>query len=587
MRSFAAFALLIAMMCPFTIALAADGQWIAYTTKNSGLVSDTISTVVFDDKGIAWIGYRDRKGITCFDGVSWRTFTAADGLPDGMTEDITIHDGLVWAVIGGQVCKYNNTYWEIPFQKFYSFDRIAFDNNGTLWTSGTDHRWARIIARFDGSSWTTWLFSYPNQMFFDHSNRLWCTVGWDSQWIYRYDGAIWERLPSEQFPSVTSMTLDKNQVMWMTTGNGVARYNGEFLEYLNGVYGIYMAVDRNNRKWFACFDYILVYDEREGSVGRADIPWQDRNYDLNRIAVGLNGSVFAYSAYESTGLVQYIPGEELKSVKRATFTPVSIPKRLEFAGKHAEETGDWLFPIHSFDTWVYRHISQTDRDAPVHTDRLIITVISTSPDTLEFLDGRRFPVGYSAYYSAHPHFFGDGRGSFPSPSPDGSSGIYRWELATITVPAGSFPGFELFEAEFAGRYYCFIPGVGWAKSGLNDCLGWYDSLQLEYARIGDREYGVKSPVQSESRPAALRVYPPSPNPFNPSTTIRFDLGSREHVRLTIYTATGQKVADLCDAILSPGSHAFTWKPEHCASGLYLYLIRTGSDVKAGKMMLVR
>ena len=55
----------------------------------------------------------------------------------------------------------------------------------------------------------------------------------------------------------------------------------------------------------------------------------------------------------------------------------------------------------------------------------------------------------------------------------------------------------------------------------------------------------------------------------------------------IYTATGQKVTDLCDAVLSPGAHTFTWKPEHCATGLYLYLIRTGSDVKAGKMMLVR
>jgi hypothetical protein len=213
--------------------------------------------------------------------------------------------------------------------------------------------------------------------------------------------------------------------------------------------------------------------------------------------------------------------------------------------------------------------------------------MTANGDSLEFLDGRRRPAGDTAYYSALPQYHWYGPSSFPPPNPDGSSGIYRWEPVAIDIPAGTFRGYELSEAELGGRFFSFIPGVGWAKASSFSCLGEVDYLQLEYARIDGREYGISSAVRAEPHPAQLRLLPPSPNPFNPSTAIRFELDAREWVRLTVYTATGQKVTDLCDAVLSPGAHTFTWRPERCAAGLYLYLVRAGNETRAGKMMLVK
>ena len=64
-------------------------------------------------------------------------------------------------------------------------------------------------------------------------------------------------------------------------------------------------------------------------------------------------------------------------------------------------------------------------------------------------------------------------------------------------------------------------------------------------------------------------------------------GAAGRVQLALYTVTGQKVTTLCDTPLPAGSHLFTWKPERCAAGLYLYSARVGGQVRTGKMLLLK
>ncbi|RMD95530.1 MAG: T9SS C-terminal target domain-containing protein, partial [Calditrichaeota bacterium] len=78
-----------------------------------------------------------------------------------------------------------------------------------------------------------------------------------------------------------------------------------------------------------------------------------------------------------------------------------------------------------------------------------------------------------------------------------------------------------------------------------------------------------------------------PNPFNPTTTIRFFLPKREHVRLRILDVLGREVVTLLDKTLDAGPHALSFQAKHLASGLYLYQLETGRFSEIKKMVLIK
>ncbi len=88
-----------------------------------------------------------------------------------------------------------------------------------------------------------------------------------------------------------------------------------------------------------------------------------------------------------------------------------------------------------------------------------------------------------------------------------------------------------------------------------------------------------------------------PNPFNPTTTIQFMVGSSEfgkpvHTTLIIYNILGQKVKTLVDEERSPGSYEVTWDGKNetgleVGSGIYFYQLKTRDYTKTMKMALLR
>jgi len=75
-----------------------------------------------------------------------------------------------------------------------------------------------------------------------------------------------------------------------------------------------------------------------------------------------------------------------------------------------------------------------------------------------------------------------------------------------------------------------------------------------------------------------------PNPFNPSTAIRFELKERSAVRLSIFDITGREIETLVDGLREAGSYEVSFAPEHLASGVYLYRLKTGDFVTTLKMV---
>ncbi|MBE0567371.1 MAG: PKD domain-containing protein [Krumholzibacteria bacterium] len=91
---------------------------------------------------------------------------------------------------------------------------------------------------------------------------------------------------------------------------------------------------------------------------------------------------------------------------------------------------------------------------------------------------------------------------------------------------------------------------------------------------------------------ALRLFPAVPNPFNPSTTIRFVLPEECRARLAIYDVSGRLVRVLVDRYMAPGIHGAVWLGEDqagraVASGTYFGRLDAAGKVLTGRMTLVK
>ncbi len=69
-------------------------------------------------------------------------------------------------------------------------------------------------------------------------------------------------------------------------------------------------------------------------------------------------------------------------------------------------------------------------------------------------------------------------------------------------------------------------------------------------------------------PEVFAVHPNYPNPFNPSTTIKYDLPEASHVSLVVYDLLGRKVTELVNGPKAGGYHSATWNASSVASGVY-------------------
>ncbi len=78
-----------------------------------------------------------------------------------------------------------------------------------------------------------------------------------------------------------------------------------------------------------------------------------------------------------------------------------------------------------------------------------------------------------------------------------------------------------------------------------------------------------------------------PNPFNPTTVIRYSLPSASDVKLTVYNLLGEKVATLVDERKSAGSYNIAFNASNLSSGIYFYSLRAGNFLCTRKMVLLK
>jgi len=129
---------------------------------------------------------------------------------------------------------------------------------------------------------------------------------------------------------------------------------------------------------------------------------------------------------------------------------------------------------------------------------------------------------------------------------------------------------------------------------------WHDDHSHGYVQLlpyVNASHDEVSAVDDDQRPessvpVAFELFQNSPNPFNPRTSIGFDLDKTDTVQLKIFDISGALVATLLDEQLPAGRHETTWRGHDdqghsVSSGLYFYRIVTGQHTATRQMMLLK
>lgn len=93
--------------------------------------------------------------------------------------------------------------------------------------------------------------------------------------------------------------------------------------------------------------------------------------------------------------------------------------------------------------------------------------------------------------------------------------------------------------------------------------------------------------KGQATPTEFQLGQNFPNPFNPSTTIRYALPKTVHVKLTIFDPLGKEIETLVSSAQSADEYEIQWNPSYLTSGVYLYRLEAGRFVETRKMVLMR
>jgi hypothetical protein len=153
-------------------------------------------------------------------------------------------------------------------------------------------------------------------------------------------------------------------------------------------------------------------------------------------------------------------------------------------------------------------------------------------------------------------------------------------------------------------YYCILLHDPFIRAGYNDgiVIDWVgellDSLnerygdRIRYKTLTDASHIFADKITTVRREYpelanSIKLYQNFPNPFNPSTTIRFTLPERQYLVLTVYNSLGQEVTKLIDQELEPGHHEIRFYASHLSSGVYIYRLQAGEYVESKKLLLLK
>ena len=334
-----------------------------------------------------------------------------------------------------------------------------------------------------------------------------------------------------------------------------------------------------------------------GVTASGEIHWIEflamggQNFQANEYSISASGEEFYELPDEiwKPGLTYVIPFSELNDNLRIKEIIVVenqdkvvddfiIPSQLQEGSISRDLRGDiWLheepspnrlthdksFPILINE---YAVMQETDRSEllmePVVRSRLTLEILSIESDKIDFSSRLRIDFGSEDV----------------EPMELTSWNIFD-EFSTFTVDCPDlenplFVTLQLYDSEEGWidlQHLILKPSELVHKSRIPDGAVWIDDAPFSFGESNSRQ-SVGS--QSLGLPEVFALYQNFPNPFNYSTTIKFDLLESAVVTLVVIDATGREVAEfLLDTPLNQGQYNYTLSVEGMSSGIYFVTLK--------------
>jgi hypothetical protein len=246
------------------------------------------------------------------------------------------------------------------------------------------------------------------------------------------------------------------------------------------------------------------------------------------------------------------------------------------------------FPAMQQDSYIHLTPTTADSTASTAVQQVFLVTAHTASPTL---------------YFTSPPDSGCSVDNIAPGVPEGFAVAYGSAGNALTWSWAAEPDFQYFRV-YRGDTPDFVPQPGslvhstaatsWVDAVAEPWLHHYKVAAVDHA---GNESAAASPVTvsgaaERTAPGRFALHAAAPNPFNPLTTIRFDIPTRGRVHLEIYDARGKLVRRLIDADLPAGRHEAPWDGRSGdgvvqPSGVYFGRLSAGNDVQTVKLVLVR
>ena len=137
-------------------------------------------------------------------------------------------------------------------------------------------------------------------------------------------------------------------------------------------------------------------------------------------------------------------------------------------------------------------------------------------------------------------------------------------------------------------------GLGFAYALDHTNLTTFQSTVTNYISQGFKPVAIDvydgdwvQAITTEAQPTGFFLAQNFPNPFNPSTTIAYEIPSRCFVTLSVYNVLGEDVATLVSGETPAGKYNVIWSAANLPSGMYFYRLQAGNQTSVKKLQILK
>ena len=156
-------------------------------------------------------------------------------------------------------------------------------------------------------------------------------------------------------------------------------------------------------------------------------------------------------------------------------------------------------------------------------------------------------------------------------STDSAFAITLWDTVVVQSNLRAKPGLLSLNV----KYFWRVNATNIAGTG-NWSAGW----NFRTTTVGIKLYSSEIPTE-------FKLHNNFPNPFNPSTKIRFDISKKSNTKISIYDISGRLIKDELNTILEPGKYEIDFRADNLASGIYFYILETQYFRDVKRMVLIK